>query len=124
MLVMMDCETDKAWSRLLKRKEDVPQAGVKFMDELVGLGKDPPSFLRMDRANEDEKMVELKESALRLRWSTLLMARTLQQNGKVERLMETTWNRVRAMLDGAGLREQKEGCFGERHGHQQWTGRM
>ena len=30
-----------------------------------------------------------------------------QQNGKVERLMAMMWNRVRAMLDGTGLRGRK-----------------
>ena len=33
------------------------QADLKFMDELVGEGKGPPSFLKMDRAGENEKMV-------------------------------------------------------------------
>ena len=57
--VMNDCETDKAWSKLLKRKGDVPQAGLKFMDELVGIGKGSPAFFRMDRASENKKMAEL-----------------------------------------------------------------
>ena len=35
VLVMIDYETDKGWLRSLKRKEDVPEAGLKFMDELV-----------------------------------------------------------------------------------------
>ena len=43
----------------MKRKEDVLQAGLKFMDRIVGEGKDPPSFLRMDRAAKNEKMVVL-----------------------------------------------------------------
>ena len=57
----VDCETDKAWLKLLKRKEDVPQAGLKFMDELVGEGKGPPSIFRMDRSTENKKMMVLIE---------------------------------------------------------------
>ena len=44
MMAMIDCETDKAWSWLLKRKDDVPQTGLKFTDELVGMGKGLPAF--------------------------------------------------------------------------------
>ena len=43
-MAMIDYETDKAWSWLLKKKDDVPQTGLKFMDELVGIGKGPPTF--------------------------------------------------------------------------------
>ena len=49
--VETDCEFGEMWSMLLKRKDDVPQAGLKFMDELVGEGKGPPSFLGIDRAS-------------------------------------------------------------------------
>ena len=43
-MAMIDCESDEAWSWLLKRKDDVPGRGLKFMDELVGMGKGPPAF--------------------------------------------------------------------------------
>ena len=46
VLVEIDCETDKGWLRSLKGKEDVQEAGLKFMDELVGMGKGPPGFMR------------------------------------------------------------------------------
>ena len=45
----------------MKRKDDVPEAGLKFMDELVGMGKGPPGFMRMDRASENKRMTELIE---------------------------------------------------------------
>ena len=44
-----------------KEKDDVSHRESKFMDELVGMGKGPPSFLRMDRASENRKMVEMIE---------------------------------------------------------------
>ena len=76
VLAMTDHETDMAWSKLLKRKEDMSQTDVKFTDELVGQGKGAPSFLRMGGASENEKMAEsIKGSTPRLKWNTLLMAR-------------------------------------------------
>ena len=92
---------------VMKRKDNVPQRGLKFMDELVGMGKGPPAFLRMDRASENRKMAELtggKCPKIKLEHTS---NDTLQQNGKVERFTATMWNGVRSMLDGTGLRRDK-----------------
>ena len=107
VLVKMDCESSEEWSTLLKRKDGVPQAGLKFLDEIAREGKDPPSFFRMDRAHENQKVaVPIKKKHPKVKMECTAND-TLQQNGKVERAMETLWNGVRAMLDDAGLRSTK-----------------
>ena len=66
--VKTDCESSKMWSTLLKRKDDVPQADLNFMGEIVGEGKVPPSFLRMDRANENKEMaVSIEKKCLKIK---------------------------------------------------------
>ena len=92
---------------MLKRKDEVPEEGVKFIDELVGKGKGPPSFMRMDRASENRKMAELIQRKCPKVQMECTSNNTPQQNGKVERFMATMWNGVRAMLDGAGLKGDK-----------------
>ena len=77
------------------------------MDELVGMGKGPPAFLRMERASENRKMAELIERKCPKIEMECTSNNMLQQNGKVERFMATMWNGVRSMLDGAGLRREK-----------------
>ena len=85
-------ESDEAHSMLLKRKDDVPQAGLKFMDELVGEGKGPPPFLRMDRASENKKMMTLIKKKCPKVKMECTVNNTPQQNGKVERATVTLWN--------------------------------
>ena len=84
MIALMDHETDKAWVKSLKKKDEVPEKGLKFIDELVGKGKGPPAFLRMDRASENGRMVEsikLKHPKVQIEFTS---NNSPQQNGKVE----------------------------------------
>ena len=105
---MIDCETNEAWSKSLKRKDDVPEAGLNFTDELVGMGKGPPGFIGMDRASENKRMAELTKRKCPEIKKECTSNDMPQQNGKVERLIATMWNRVRTMLDGAGSRGKKK----------------
>ena len=73
--------TARSW--LMKRKDDVPQRGLKLMDELVAMGKGPPAFLRMDRASENRKMAELIKGKCPKVKTECTSNNTLQQNGKV-----------------------------------------
>ena len=38
-MAMTDYETDKAWVKLLKKKDEVLEEGLKFIDELVSSGR-------------------------------------------------------------------------------------
>ena len=61
-------------------------------------------YLRLDRSGDNLKLArELKKL-----YPTLICEFTAkdtpQQNGKLERAIATIWNRVRAMMDGAGIK--------------------
>ena len=66
--------TKEVFSKLLKRKEDVPQAGLKFMDELEGEGKGHHHSLGWTGPVRTRRwQSQLRGSVLRLRWSALLI---------------------------------------------------
>ena len=85
----------------------MPEEGVNFINELLGRGKGPPAFMRMDRASENRKMAEPIKRKCPEAQMEFTSNNLPQQNGKVERFIATMWNGVRSMLDGAGLKGDK-----------------
>ena len=51
--VCLDCKTDCMHTSSMKKKSMAADEMLKFIDEMVGMGKEPPSFIRLDRSGEN-----------------------------------------------------------------------
>ena len=112
--VKIDYDTNMLFVSLLKRKSDGVEDGLETIDEIRAKKGKAPDFIRLDRSGENKKL----RDAIKRRFPEInieFTARgTPQQNGRVERAIATIWNRVRAMLDGAGLHgEKRDKLWGE-----------
>ena len=82
---------------------------LKFIDEMVGMGKEPPNFMRLDRSGENVAMQDMVKCKCPGIVFEFTLSNTPQQNEKVERGMATIWNRVRATFDAAGIKGELRG---------------
>jgi hypothetical protein len=89
----------------LKNKSDL---NVKFKTSLTDLkiANQSVRFIRCDNSGENMTMEndpEIKSFGIKFEFS---VPRTPQRNGKVERKLQTLYERIRAMLNGADLGDE------------------
>ena len=103
-LLIVDEATDMKWSMFLKKKSDLANEMLQFIQELSMQGKQV-QYIRMDNAGENKKFQELaktNEYACKIHFE-FTSPGTPQQNGVVERAFPTLMGRVRAMMNQAGF---------------------
>jgi hypothetical protein len=104
-LVVDDC-TDFCWSFFMKSKSDLKGKVSTLIKELKSQSNIIVKYLRCDDAGENqalEKLCKLEGLGIKFEYSG---PRTPQRNGRVERKFQTLYGRVRAMLNGAGLKDE------------------
>jgi hypothetical protein len=99
----LDFGSGKKWATFLKKKSDIPQDCMDFM-ELVKQAKGrPPMFIRLDNSAENKEFASICHTKYRTTVFEFTAKDTPQQNGRIEAAIAATWNQVRAMLDGVEL---------------------
>jgi transposase InsO family protein len=103
-LVVDDC-TDFCWSFFLKAKSDLKKKIVDLIKELKSANH-VVAFVRLDDAGENKSLEKMcKQEGLGIQFE-YTGARTPQRNGRVEQKFQTLYGRVRAMLNGADIRDE------------------
>jgi hypothetical protein len=110
-LAIVDDATGRMWSRLLKRKSDVPKEMVLVIQEIHD-GDKTVKFLKCDNAGENVKLKthckESQDKKLRSIQFEFTGRGTPQWNGKVESKFAVVHRRVKAILWTAQLPEHLE----------------
>ena len=105
-LAIVDDHSSMCWSRVLKRKSDVPKAMLEFIRDLEVKHKIKVKKLRCNNAGENIKTDELlRSNGLGIEFE-YTAAGTPQQNGKVERKIATIIGKLRSMLSAAGIKDK------------------
>ena len=103
-LIVDEC-TGMAWSKFLKKKDDLKAVMIPFLKDLREKYMSPVKYIRCDGAGENCALDEAcKQEGLGIQFEYTAPG-TPQQNGKVERKFATLFGRVRAMLNSAGFPE-------------------
>ena len=111
-LIVDDC-TNFCWSYFLKKKSDLKEQVTNLIQELKT--KDiEVKFVRCDDAGEN---IALEKHCKQIGMNVCFEysgPRTPQRNGKVERKYQTLYGRIRAMLNGAGMKDEvRSGIWAE-----------
>jgi len=102
-LLVVDDNSDMAWSWFLKQKSDLKDKLLPFVKQLKNKDKKTVKYIRCDNAGENKKFEEAcANDGLGVQFEYTSPG-TPQQNGRVERKFATLYGRVRAMLNGAKL---------------------
>ena len=102
-LIFVDWKTKYQKSYFLKKKSDLTEAGIKFIQEMQQKHKVKIKCFRCENAGENKKFEEIlrqKGYGVSFEYTS---ANTPQQNGIVERCFATHYGRVRAMLRACGV---------------------
>jgi hypothetical protein len=110
--LIVDDYTDFCWSYFLRKKSDLKEKLVNFIQELKTKIIDV-KFVRYDDAGEN-KALEDHCNHVGINVSFEYSGpRTPQGNGKVERKYQTLYGRIRAMLNGEGLKDEVRSGIGQ-----------
>ena len=102
-LLIVDDATDYCWSYFLRSKSELGKTVIDLIDELHEQEGIRVRKIRCDNAGENKTLQTMaKERKLGIVFE-YTARNTPQQNGRVERKFATLFNRVRAMLNGAGF---------------------
>jgi hypothetical protein len=103
--LIVDDYTDFCWSYFLRKKSDLKEKLVNFIQELK-TKKIDVKFVRCDNAGEN-KALEDHCNHVSINVSFEYSGpRTPERNEKVERKYQTLYGRIRAILNGAGLKDE------------------
>jgi hypothetical protein len=98
----VDEKSSYCWTHSPKQKSDVAILMVNFVKNLAATGK-VVKYIRCDNAGENTSLQQLcMKQQLNIQFEYSIPG-TPQVNGKVERKFATLYNKVRAMLNSAGL---------------------
>jgi hypothetical protein len=90
----LDFGSGKKWATFLKKKSDIPQDCMDFM-ELVKQAKGrPPMFIRLDNSAENKEFASICHTKYRTTVFEFTAKDTPQQNGRIEAAIAATWNQV------------------------------
>ena len=112
MLIVDEC-TDHCWNIFLKAKSELKNKMLVLLTDLKIAGINV-KFIRCDDSGENlafQKECKVKGINIKFEFSG---PRTPQRNGKVERKFQTFYGRIRASLNGAGLKDDlRSGVWAE-----------
>ena len=78
--VKLDYHTEKLFVSFMKKKSQVAEDGLRFIEDLASGGKRLPKYIRMDRSGENKVMMQMiKKKYPRIKFE-LTAKGTLQQN--------------------------------------------
>ena len=102
-LLVQDDATDMCWSFFLKKKSDLAQSVLTLIINLRLQHSIKVQHIRCDNAGENLSLRKRCDNGgLGINFE-FTAVRTPEQNGRVERLYQTLYGRVRATLRGAGI---------------------
>ena len=105
--VIIDYDTNMLFVSLLKKKSEGVEDGLELLEEIKAKKGKGPDYVRLDQSGENKKLRDTIKRRFPETKIEFTARGTPQQNGRVERAIATIWNRVRAMLDGAGIHGEK-----------------
>jgi hypothetical protein len=101
LLIMDEC-TKYCWSIFLKQKSDLPDAMIKWMNNIKRILNLDVKFFRCDNSGENRKFQERIKNETKFNVTFEFTApNTPQQNGRVERKFATLYGKVRSILNRA-----------------------
>ena len=95
--------SNKLFVSFLKKKSEGVEDMMKFLKKVQKERKKLLRFIRMDWSGENMKFKEVCEEKYPEIKFELTAKDMPQQNGKVERVIATIWDRLRSMMDDAGI---------------------
>ena len=102
-LRIMDLYSDMSCSIFLKKKSELAKSTYDFIIDLQKISNVQIKHVRCENAGENIKLDELcKEKGLGIKFQ-YTSPNTPQKNGVDERRFATSYGRIRAMMNGAGL---------------------
>ena len=102
-LLVLDDATDMCWSFFLKEKSELAEVVLQLLLDLRFKHNRTVKFIRCDNAGENMSLQKrCDKGGLGIQFE-FTAVRTPEQNGRVERLYQTLYGRVRATLRGAKI---------------------
>ena len=105
-LLVQDDATDMCWSFLIKEKSDLSQSVMNLLLDLRLKHNTRVKYIRCDNAGENVALKKRCDNGGLGVTFEFTAVKTPEQNGRVERLFQTLYGRVRATLRGAGIGEK------------------
>jgi hypothetical protein len=101
-LMIQDEYTGYVWSRFLKKKSDLPETVIKWINEVKKTANVNIQKIRCDNAGENTTLQKWVQEDKELNISFEFTAPyTPEMNGKIERKFATLYGKTRSMLNGA-----------------------
>jgi hypothetical protein len=100
-VLLVDDYSDYCWSNFLKNKSDLKSKVMTLLTDLK-ISEINVKYIRCDDPGENKALFDACQAqgyGVKFEFSG---PRTHQQNGKVERKLQTFFGRIRAMLNSAG----------------------